>query len=420
VSFVADCVSDNPVNQQIALKFIKSLRFSVCAVWNGQEALEYLVKAIKAAASSSEEAKDYPLPSLILMDVQMPVLDGYHCTHMLRHHPPYSTFDELQKIPIVAMTASAIQGDREKCERAGMDDYLAKPVKRTILEKMLLKWFTGEGKLRHARDSEGEVERPDLSRTETDHSSNCPGIEDGFAADREFGHVPMLFSPIISATSPAGATKLILTAPQQLPSHTARRSSLSRKLYSSEVPVVESEADRGLRRAEAEEMASSLRDAKLIAATEPPHGTAADLGIGNSLNFNTVINVGVAGSPLPRSYPDQGNSECQDGVMALTEANVERLNADQADDEHLLKPPVEASSRLSSLADEDVASGTQAALPQNLVGDVPNQPVIAVSATVVTAGTEWSVPDRSTKTGRDRLSVLQRQNSDLSSSTARP
>jgi len=73
-----------------------------------------------------------------LMDVQMPVIDGYKCTHILRHHLPYSTFT--RDVPIVAMTASAIQGDREKCTKAGMDDYLAKPVKSQTLEKMLVRW----------------------------------------------------------------------------------------------------------------------------------------------------------------------------------------------------------------------------------------------------------------------------------------
>ena len=72
------------------------------------------------------------------MDVQMPVIDGYKCTHILRHHLPYRAFT--RDVPIVAMTASAIQGDREKCTKAGMDDYLAKPVKSKILEQMLVRW----------------------------------------------------------------------------------------------------------------------------------------------------------------------------------------------------------------------------------------------------------------------------------------
>jgi CheY-like chemotaxis protein len=68
----------------------------------------------------------------------MPVIDGYRATHLLRHHSPYNNF--VRDVPIVAMTASAIQGDQEKCTRAGMDDYLAKPVKAKMLERMLVRW----------------------------------------------------------------------------------------------------------------------------------------------------------------------------------------------------------------------------------------------------------------------------------------
>lgn len=82
----------------------------------------------------------HPKPDIILMDVQMPIIDGYKCTHLLRHHLPFKTY--VQDVPIVAMTASAIQGDREKCTRAGMDDYLAKPVRGGVLEKMLIRWCT--------------------------------------------------------------------------------------------------------------------------------------------------------------------------------------------------------------------------------------------------------------------------------------
>ncbi|KAM7192292.1 putative signal transduction histidine-protein kinase [Rhypophila sp. PSN 637] len=124
-------VEDNAINQQIAIKTIRKLGFQVTAAWNGKEALEYV-----AAAKQGTKRK----PNIILMDVQMPVIDGYKCTHLLRHHLPYKAY--VSDIPIVAMTASAIQGDKEKCKRAGMDDYLAKPVKSKTLERMLLRWLT--------------------------------------------------------------------------------------------------------------------------------------------------------------------------------------------------------------------------------------------------------------------------------------
>ncbi|KAL7793230.1 hypothetical protein V8C37DRAFT_107224 [Trichoderma ceciliae] len=122
-------VEDNPVNQKIATRTIVKLGFQVSATWNGKEALDYMI-----GASKGQNQK----PDIILMDVQMPIIDGYKCTHLLRHHLPYKSL--VQDVPIVAMTASAIHGDREKCTRAGMDDYLAKPVTMKVLEKMLIRW----------------------------------------------------------------------------------------------------------------------------------------------------------------------------------------------------------------------------------------------------------------------------------------
>lgn len=81
------------------------------AVWNGKEALDYLLEA---------PSMTHPRPDIILMDCQMPVLDGYRTTHLIRHHSPYSAIASIRTVPIVAMTASAIQGDKEKCFEAGM------------------------------------------------------------------------------------------------------------------------------------------------------------------------------------------------------------------------------------------------------------------------------------------------------------
>jgi len=124
-------VEDNAVNQTIALRTIRKLGFPVTAVWNGRDALSYLL-----APSASQ-----PRPAIILMDVQMPVMDGYEATRTLRSGSEYAGENApLREIPVIAMTASAIQGDREKCHEAGMDDYLAKPVEKARLEQMLVKW----------------------------------------------------------------------------------------------------------------------------------------------------------------------------------------------------------------------------------------------------------------------------------------
>lgn len=142
------------INQTIALKTIQKLGFSVTAVWNGKQALSYLLNP----------SETQPRPDIILMDVQMPVMDGYQATKLLRTGEEYNNGHEstnrsveldgivsensipaierrsLRDIPVIAMTASAIQGDKEKCCNAGMDDYLSKPVERHLLEEKLVKW----------------------------------------------------------------------------------------------------------------------------------------------------------------------------------------------------------------------------------------------------------------------------------------
>jgi CheY-like chemotaxis protein len=146
------------INQTIALKIIRKLGFPVTAVWNGREALDYLLRSFQDEDSSQERK---PPPDIVLMDVQMPVMDGYQATRILRSDKKYAEIrvasgnkaqedgDQgakkgramlLKDLPVIAMTASAIQGDREKCEAAGMDDYLRKPVEKGKLEEMLVKW----------------------------------------------------------------------------------------------------------------------------------------------------------------------------------------------------------------------------------------------------------------------------------------
>ena len=108
---IADILLISAINQQIALRTVRKFGFSVNAVWNGREALEYLLE---------DPSPTHPKPDIILMDCQMPVLDGYRATHLIRHHSPYSTVASIRSLPIIAMTASAIQGDKEKCTQAGM------------------------------------------------------------------------------------------------------------------------------------------------------------------------------------------------------------------------------------------------------------------------------------------------------------
>jgi len=119
------CIAeDNRINQKIALQYAKKLGFKHVDVYdNGLEAVEGL----------REKAKQGLPYHLVLMDVQMPVLDGYEATKLLRRDPS----DAVRSVLVIAMTASAIQGDREKCLESGMNDYLAKPVSVNVLKKKL-------------------------------------------------------------------------------------------------------------------------------------------------------------------------------------------------------------------------------------------------------------------------------------------
>ncbi|KAI0126916.1 ethylene receptor [Xylariales sp. AK1849] len=167
-------VEDNAINQQIATKTIKKLGFNVDAAWNGKEALEYMDASQQGIMSK---------PDIILMDVQMPVIDGYKATHILRHHVPYRAY--ARDVPIVAMTASAIQGDREKCTKAGMDDYLAKPVKSKVLERMLIRWS------RTRRRTPPETVTTDYSVSDcSEVSESCPSADIPFLAFLDNGETP--------------------------------------------------------------------------------------------------------------------------------------------------------------------------------------------------------------------------------------
>ncbi|MCP4578876.1 MAG: response regulator [Deltaproteobacteria bacterium] len=119
-------VEDNPVNQKLAKIMLTKAGYQVAVANNGKEAVERYMAS----------PKDF---DLIFMDVQMPKMDGLEATKAIRE----KGFDT---IPIVAMTAHAMKGDREKCLKAGMDDYITKPIKRELVFEVIEKWVFKKNK----------------------------------------------------------------------------------------------------------------------------------------------------------------------------------------------------------------------------------------------------------------------------------
>lgn len=119
-------VEDNYINQQVALEMLKTVGFKVELAENGQEALEKM--------QNSTGKFD-----IILMDCQMPIMDGYETSRKIRSA---QNVDYDPNIPIIALTANAMKGDQEKCLAAGMNSYLAKPIKAEQLKEQLYKWLS--------------------------------------------------------------------------------------------------------------------------------------------------------------------------------------------------------------------------------------------------------------------------------------
>jgi CheY-like chemotaxis protein/HPt (histidine-containing phosphotransfer) domain-containing protein len=116
---------DNPVNQRVAVHLLSKLGYAVDVVDNG-------ALAVAAAARGGY--------ALLLMDCQMPEMDGFEATAAIRRAEADSPRHQL----IIAMTANALQGDREQCLAAGMDDYIAKPIDAARLSEVLLAWLPKE------------------------------------------------------------------------------------------------------------------------------------------------------------------------------------------------------------------------------------------------------------------------------------
>lgn len=145
---------DNLVNQKVAVHLLNKMGYAVHVVNNGQEALSAIQR----------------LPyALVLMDCQMPVMDGIEATHAIRQLEA----ENKQHIPIIAMTANAMQGDRERCLEAGMDDYVTKPIVVESLAEVLNIWMPPEDCKSESKLNKSE----DTTKAEPDPEPQKPAIE---------------------------------------------------------------------------------------------------------------------------------------------------------------------------------------------------------------------------------------------------
>ena len=144
-------VEDNEINQEVAQEILRTFGLVVHTVDNGQKAVAAVQERPYAA---------------VLMDVQMPVMDGYKATRMIRSDPKF------KDLPIIAMTASAMVGDRKKALAAGMNDHLTKPIDRSQLLTSLVSWIA-----ENASDRRAFVPSGRGRRTKTAPLPPLPGID---------------------------------------------------------------------------------------------------------------------------------------------------------------------------------------------------------------------------------------------------
>ncbi|UID79380.1 response regulator [Stenotrophomonas maltophilia] len=166
-------VEDNTVNRMVAEQLLRVFQCEVRNAVDGEQALA----ALREGGVG-----------IVLMDCQMPVLDGYAAT---RHWRAEEAETGRARLPIIAMTANAMAGDRERCLQAGMDDYLSKPIARATLHALLKRWGSGKA----ASPARPSVE-PSMARL-TANSSGAPSAEHGSALQDDDSRVGSKPQPVL-------------------------------------------------------------------------------------------------------------------------------------------------------------------------------------------------------------------------------
>ncbi|MBK7761161.1 MAG: response regulator [Deltaproteobacteria bacterium] len=145
---------DNPVNQRVAAAMLRRLGYEVDVVDNG-------AKAVEAMSTRGYDA--------VLMDCEMPVLDGFEATRRVR-----AAEGDGRRVPIIAMTAHVLRGDRERCIGAGMDDFIAKPIDLVRLGRVLARWVTDS---RDTEERRRDALMPPLQAVRQTLSADEPSVE---------------------------------------------------------------------------------------------------------------------------------------------------------------------------------------------------------------------------------------------------
>ncbi len=148
-------VEDNEINQQVATELLEKVGLNVTIASNGKRAIEKIENSCF---------------DLVLMDIQMPEMDGFEATGCIRENLRFSN------LPIVAMTAQAMTGDREKCIEAGMDDYITKPIDISELFSTLVKWI----KPKHRKISDNDAPHKNFQ------------IDEGLSKDDQLKNIPVI------------------------------------------------------------------------------------------------------------------------------------------------------------------------------------------------------------------------------------
>jgi CheY-like chemotaxis protein/HPt (histidine-containing phosphotransfer) domain-containing protein len=179
-------VEDHPINQRVTVRMLGRLGYTADIVSNGRLAVDALQRG------------EY---TVVLMDCQMPEMDGFAATREIRRLEQAGTIRVgARRIPIIAMTASAMAGDRDRCLASGMDDYLTKPASMEALRTVLRRWIRADSASPtggDAREGQVQAEPMDLARL-----SSLPILDDASIAalrDPDLGGDPEFLVEVVEA-----------------------------------------------------------------------------------------------------------------------------------------------------------------------------------------------------------------------------